>query len=381
MQIEIYDKMKFKSISATEIISGWNVNNIQFNPMLTLLVGASGVGKTRILNLINGLCHVAHGQSFSGFKWNVEFEQNKHFYIWEGEFELKDILPVPITESKENRFVLVREQITDNKRTIVSRSSTSFKYRGKEIVKLDNTKSAVELLKEEPLIKPIHNGFSQCYNLNMADDNTINVSPTIIELIKKSKFNNIDIIKSLRVFSPLERLFLLKENNLKEFDVICQKFQDIFPAVEKIDFHLMSLNNIPFPVLKIKEKGISSWILQDAISSGMMRTLLQIITLVLANDGDVITIDEFENGLGVNCINELADLIMEPEVDIQVVMTSHHPYIINTIPVKDWKILTRNKCDVQAHTAEELHIGEHSKHEAFMQLMQTPEYKTGLTRN
>ncbi len=381
MQIEIYDKMKFKSISVTEIISGWNVDNIQFNPMLTLLVGASGVGKTRILNIINGLCHVAHGQSFSGFKWKVEFEQNKHFYIWEGEFELKKVPKLILPDIKENKFAIKHEQIKDNNEILVSRSKDSIIYKGHKLVKLDNTKSIVELLKGEKDIKSIYDGFGQCYNLNMADDNTINVSPTIIELIKKSKFNNIDIIKSLRVFSPLERLFLLKENNLKEFDVICQKFQDIFPAVEKIDFHLMSLNNIPFPVLKIKEKGISSWILQDAISSGMMRTLLQIITLVLANDGDVITIDEFENGLGVNCINELADLIMEPEADIQVVMTSHHPYIINTIPVKDWKILTRKGSQVQAHTAEELHIGEHSKHEAFMQLMQTPEYKTGLTRN
>lgn len=375
MQIEIYDKMKFKSISATEIKSGWNVNNIQFNPMLTLLVGASGVGKTRILNLINGLCQITNGLSSNGTKWKVEFEQKGHDYIWEGEFDLKDASKMPYLE---NRYSLVMEKILDNGNLLVSRSKNSFKYHGMELVKLDNTKSAVELLKEEPSIRPIYNGFSQCYNFNMAD-NSIHVSP-VVDVNKKNKLN-INIIKSLRVFSPLERLFLLKENNLKEFNVICQKFQDIFPAVEKIDFNLMSFNNTLIPILKIKEKDVSSWILQDAISSGMMRTLLQIITLVLANDGDVIMIDEFENGLGVNCINELADLIMEPEVDIQVVMTSHHPYIINTIPVKDWKILTRNKCDVQAHTAEELHIGEHSKHEAFMQLMQTPEYKTGLTRN
>ena len=370
--------MKFKSISAKEIISGWNVDNIQFNPMLTLLVGASGVGKTRILNMINGLCHVAHGLSFSGFKWKVEFEQNKHFYIWEGEFELKNVPKLILPDIKENKFAIKYEQIKDNNEILVSRLKDSIIYKGQKLVKLDNTKSIVELLKGEKDIKPIYDGFGQCYNLNMAD-NSIHISP-VVNVNKKSKLN-INIIKSLRIVSPLERLFLLKENNLKEFDVIYHKFQEIFPIVEKLDFNLMAFNNTLVPVLKIKEKGVPSWIFQDAISSGMMRTLLQIITLVLACDGDVITIDEFENGLGVNCINELADLIMEPDADIQVVMTSHHPYIINTIPVKDWKILTRNGCDVQVHTAEELRIGEHSKHEAFMQLMQTPEYKTGLTRN
>lgn len=370
--------MKFKSISVTDKISGWNVENIQFNPMLTLLVGASGVGKTRILNLINGLCQIAQGKSFNGIAWKVEFEQDGHDYVWEGEFEARQNTDKFIPDLKENKLILVEEFISDNGKTIVSRTNGSFAYKDTEMVKLDDTKSAVELLKGENSIRPIHYGFSQCLNLNAAD-NSIHISP-IVGISQRQSLNSI-IIKAMDNLSPLERLFLLRENKLKEYDVICQKFQEIFHTVEKIDFTLAKTFNETFiPVLIIKEKNVATWIRQNEISSGMMRTLLQIITLVLANDGDVLMIDEFENGLGVNCINELADLIMEPEADIQVVMTSHHPYIINAIPVKDWKILTRNGSDVHVHTAEELHIGEHSKHEAFMQLLQTPEYRTGQNR-
>lgn len=370
--------MKFKSISATDKISGWNVDNIQFNPMLTLLVGASGVGKTRILNFINGFCLIAKGFSYNGIKWKIEFEQDGRDYIWEGEFELRNEFTMTVPELKENRFVLVREQITENGQIIVSRSGGSFTFHGKELVKLDNTKSAVELLKEEPIIKPIYMGFSRCFYW-IITDNSLKVSPFIDKT--QQRFVTSSQIKALGHLSPLERLFLLRENKLKEFDLICQKFKDIFPNVEDVDYTLArTFNDLIVPILRIKEKNVSVWINQSDISAGMMRTLSQIITLVLANDGDVIMIDEFENGLGVNCINELADLIMEPEADIQVVMTSHHPYIINAIPVKDWKILTRNGSDVHVHTAEELHIGEHSKHEAFMQLLQTPEYRTGQNR-
>ena len=274
--------------------------------------------------------------------------------------------------------MLVEEFISDNGKTIVSRTKNSFAYKGSEMVKLDAAKSAVELLKGEDTIAPIYRGFSQCYSLNVADT-SIHVSP-VVDVSKRNALN-VMLVKALSMFSPLERLFLLRESKLKEFDLICQKFQEIFPTVEKVDFTLAkTFNDTLVPILVIKEKNVPTWIGQDGISSGMMRTLSQIITLVLANDGDVIMIDEFENGLGVNCINELADLIMEPEADIQVVMTSHHPYIINAIPVKDWKILTRNGSDVHVHTAEELHIGEHSKHEAFMQLLQTPEYRTGQNR-
>jgi len=370
--------MKFKSITARNKRTGWNVKNIQFNSMLTLLVGASGVGKTRILNVINGLCEIAKGSSSNGTEWKVEFEQNGRNYIWEGEFEVKDEQNMTILEFKDDKFALVKEEISDNGNIIISRSKDSFKFHGRELVKLDNTKSAVELLKDEPTITPIYNAFNQCYNWNITDV-SLRFSP-IIDASKQTILNSSQI-KALGHMSPLERLFLLHKNKLKEFDIICNKFQDIFPNVEKIDYNLVkNINDFLIPILIIKEKNVESWIEQPDISSGMMRTLIQIITLVLANDGDVIMIDEFENGLGVNCINELADLVMEPEANIQVVMTSHHPYIINAIPVKNWKILTRNGSDVHVQTAEELHIGEHSKHEAFMQLLQTPEYKTG-TRN
>ena len=378
MHFEILNNMKFKSISAKDKISGWNVENIQFNPMLTLLVGASGVGKTRILNLINLLCQIAQGKSFNGIAWKVEFEQDGHQYVWEGEFESKEDSEEIILDMTEKKYSLIQELLSDNGNIIVSRTKDKFIYKDREMVKLDSTMSAIQLLKEENPISPVQSGFSQCYSLDVADTS---IQPSPVIDVYKRNLHSIEVIKLLTFLSPLDRFFLLRDNKLKEFDAICQKFQDIFPNVERLDFTLAkTFKDAIIPILLLKEKNVDSWIRQDGISAGMMRTLSQIITLVLSNDGDVIMIDEFENGLGVNCINELADLIMEPEADIQVVMTSHHPYIINAIPVKNWKILTRDGCDVHVHTAEQLRIGEHSKHEAFMQLLQTPEYRTGQNR-
>ena len=352
---------------------------MQFNPMLTLLVGASGVGKTKVLNVIKTLARIAKGASFNGFEWKVEFEQNERNYVWEGEYGIIEVKQ-PLMKDMEvgnDEAPIVREMISDNGEEMIVRSSDGIRYKGIELVKLDNAKSVVELLKEEPSIKPIYDGFRQCYELEIAD-NSRQFEPMMARYKGSLDF---EYIKQMNSLSPLEKLYLLRINKLREFGLISQTFQNIFPSIEKIDVVLSKAFDKFFVIeLRIKERGITSWIGQFDISSGMFRTLLQITAMVLANDGDVIMIDEFENGLGVNCINELADLIMEPEADIQVVMTSHHPYIINAIPVKDWKILTRNGSDVHVQTAEELHIGEHSKHEAFMQLLQTREYKTG-TRN
>lgn len=381
MHFEILNDMKFKSISAKDKISGWNVENIQFNPMLTLLVGASGVGKTKVLNVIKILTRIAKGESFNGFEWKVEFEHDGHFYVWEGEFETKDTIgqiPIKKLENDENQSDIVRERIIDNGNVLVIRSSQTINYKKQDLVKLDNAKSVLELLKNEPSVKPIYDGFRQCYTLEQ--DNKSFASGLLVTIYKDKKITA-EQIKQDVYFSPLDKLCLLRENNLPEFELICKSFINIFPSVESIDFSLIEeFKSIYSLSLRIKEKKVQTWIEHKEISSGMFRTLLQITAIVMANDGDVIMIDEFENGLGVNCINELADLIMEPEADIQVVMTSHHPYIINAIPVKNWKILTRNGCDVHVHTAEQLRIGEHSKHEAFMQLLQTPEYRTGQNR-
>lgn len=93
----------------------------------------------------------------------------------------------------------------------------------------------------------------------------------------------------------------------------------------------------------IKEKGVSHWIHQGQISSGMLKTLLHISELYLSTQDTVILIDEFENSLGINCIDVVTELLLENR-NMQFIITSHHPYIINNIPMEYWKIVTRRGC-------------------------------------
>ena len=45
-------------------------------------------------------------------------------------------------------------------------------------------------------------------------------------------------------------------------------------------------------------------------------------------DGSVILIDEFENSLGVNCLDEITEDVVKESRRLQFILTSHHPYII-----------------------------------------------------
>ena len=367
--------MRLRKLFYKNNTTGWNVNEVRFD-RLTLLVGASGVGKTQILRAINSLKTIANGHSVNGAEWEVEFVENGASYSWSGCFDKLKPKIEDIYHFTETDCAVLRETLLVDNRIVIERNNSVITYEGNPTVKLDANKSVVDLLKEEENVAPVANAFQKIYYFLDSDESGLKISPSV-DVAQKAKLN-VKQVKKQKGLSPFEKLFLLKINGLEEYQCILDDFKSIFPLVEDIDFAIGAFfNDLTIPILKIKEKDVDSWIFQQDVSSGMLRTLSQIVMLTLADSGDVFLIDEFENGLGVNCINQLADLVMNPSEDIQVIMTSHHPYIINTIPFECWKIVTRSGCDVTVHSADELNIGIRSKHEAFMQLLQSNAYKTG----
>lgn len=104
---------------------------------------------------------------------------------------------------------------------------------------------------------------------------------------------------------------------------------------------------------------------------------MQISECYFAPEGSMMLIDEFENSLGVNCINVLSDLLAESR-NLQFIITSHHPYIINKVGMEHWKIVTRKGGVVTAKDAKDFGLGK-SRHEAFMQLINLDEYNEGIS--
>lgn len=368
--------MRILSLSYRNHNTGWNICDLTFN-RLTLLVGASGVGKTQILRSLLNISKIANGIpfNFNGIEWKVAFQIENDKYEWEGEFESIKENDISYFEKEFSSCNIAREKLTLNQSVVLDRDKTKILLNGKETVKLDSSKSAIELLKEESSVSPVYKGFSQIYELKN-EKRGIRISPRISE--EQEKIKDVIAIHNNKFLSPIEMLFVLYKNELKEFKTIKELFTSIFPLVEDVGFSTERFfDGKAYPILKLKERGVDTWILSGEISSGMYRTLSQITILTIAQDGDVILIDEFENGLGVNCINQLADQILAPEKDVQIIVTSHHPYIINAIPFEKWKIVTRKACDVRVLNSDELNIGKQSHHEAFMQLIQTKAFKIG----
>lgn len=426
--------MKIKKVSYNDKANKWSFENVKF-PDIALLVGVSGVGKTKILDNIFNLKRIANGKSFEGVKWSVEFETtNGNEYLWEGEFENKyseNLTYLKDLEKDEvvyNSVVLFEKLLLNNK-IIAERNKDSIFFRQKETVKLSPYKSLLDILKEDEIVY-VQDEFNKIIRSNYRMDSNSALYPNLAEIMgmsptkkavgfkdskqlenlkkqfdmisKKNKYNKdkkeskkeiekkiekLENILKDKIFKSMSNLPLVIKIGIsyrylpERFEQIKETFIDIFEQVEdiKIDFpHKENLpNNIKkIPVIQIKEKNVDKWILQFDMSSGMFKTLLQISQIVLSEEGSIFLIDEFENSLGVNCIDILTDELLTVN-NSQCILTSHHPYIINNIDMKFWEIVTRKGGQVSVKNAQEFNLGK-SKHQAFLQLINLRAYKEGI---
>ena len=383
--------MRINAISYTNKTTGWNLRPLNLD-QLTLLVGASGVGKTRILKCILDLKKISRGTSLNGVKWLFELSTTSGIeYKWQGEFENKGFSAGNIfdreydEDDEKEKPKIEEEKLFINGDLIVERDNQGIIFNGAKTVKLSQNESVISLLKEEDQIKDIYKDFDRV----IFDDNAGNM-PSLRRFAfdeeideKLEKYKSISAIRDCNEDVKLKLYFAYK-NQRDSFNEITQAFIDVFPYVEKVKVEPLAREEkgIPIflremPFIQIKERGIVNWIDETKISSGMFRSLMHIAELYLCADSSLILIDEFENSLGINCIDELTSSIVSAERDLQFIITSHHPYIINNIDHTHWKLVARNAGSVIAHDVRDFNFDK-SKHKAFTQLINLDLYSKGV---
>ncbi|MCI5130179.1 MAG: ATP-binding protein [Candidatus Electrothrix sp. EH2] len=381
--------MRIQIFSFTDRTMGWELQPLSLD-QLTLLVGASGVGKTRILRSILDVRRIAKGASINGVSWCIEFlTTGGRKYRWEGAFEDKGFSAENIfgfdDEDEKEKPKIESERVYINDELVIERNTDGIFFNGTKTVKLSKNESAVFLLREEEQIQEACQEFDKV----IFDDNTSEIGRIAFDDEVEEKLEKYRSIKTIRDSSEdvKLKLYFTYKNQKEYFEDISQSFTDVFPYVEEIKIesiaqNIKRLKRLPFflremPFIQIKEKGIENWIPENRISSGMLRTLMHIAELYLCADSSLILIDEFENSLGINCIDELTSSIVSAERNLQFIITSHHPYIINNITPRDWKVITRKAGSVISHDASEFNFDK-SKHKAFTQLINLDLYSEGV---
>ncbi|MFE1747806.1 AAA family ATPase [Coleofasciculus sp. H7-2] len=379
--------MKIKTIEYYNKALDWRLNTVDFTNSfsnLTLLVGVSGVGKTQIIKSILNLKDIANGESLNGVQWDITFETLERVeFRWKGEFESKGLAGGILDgNDEEPKIRIINEYLYKQGNELAKRNNDKIEFKNQMTPKLSPFKSLVDILSEEEDIAPIKEGFDKIVQLD-PEKRIYTATTAFLNQFENSsletiqKINQPDLIKLALVYKYFPGVFQkIKKRFIND---IFTQVEDIKVEPEKREDLPISFKNLlnEFLSLKIKEKGVDKWISQPNISSGMFKTLMQISELYLAPEGSVILIDEFENSLGVNCIDVLTEDLLGQNRNLQFIITSHHPYIINNIGMEHWKIVTRRGGVVTVKDAKDFNLGK-SRHQAFIQLLNLEAYSEGI---
>ncbi|MBF0611865.1 MAG: ATP-binding protein, partial [Magnetococcales bacterium] len=320
--------MSLRSLKFTE--GSWVLNETHFSD-LNLLVGLSGVGKTRVLRAIEILRDIGLGRELhlDNISWEIVFNIDDHIYKWTG--------------VRNASWIFLEEYISIDDKLVIERDHNKqiFYFNNKSLPKLKWTESSVTLLSGEDEIMQLQNTLHSIISEPI-------FSPLLWLVNTNTKLNpeanSLDELQSNHKSSLIEKGFALQNIFHSHFEEIKQSFIEIFPFVNDLRIEEISSPHKPEPMLTIliKDKANKNkWIDGFSISSGMLRTLKLLLELALAPKGTIFLIDEFENSLGINCLPQVADMIEDRQGEIQFILTSHHPYVINNIPWSSWKVVTR----------------------------------------
>ena len=362
--------MRIESIQYEELDSGWKLLETKFASDVTLLVGLSGAGKTRILSAIRNLCSLATSNSIE-LSTPIQFElvfktADGAEFTWTGR-----------TKKIAENFVFSEESLSVAGVYIFKKDSESLEFRDQQLPALSGSMSGLRLFKDSE-ISEVLQGFENTVLVNHGTppewhvevqskkefDAIISKCPTIVELRKSD-------------LSLQSRVFLASHVAKDEFNEINSRFVSIFPSIDKLELFSPSVDDYQVFVPMVFEKGLKRPYQFSNLSAGMLNALRLIAYCYLWPQDTLVLIDEFESSMGVNCLDDATDLVLETSQRMQFILTSHHPYVINNIRPENWKIVSRNGSEVSTHDAGAIGIGS-SHHTAFTQLMNSPEYAKGI---
>ena len=369
--------VKLKWIEFENLRTGLKIERVVFNDDITLLVGLSGVGKTQILNAIEYSLKLAVNKNLRLEPYNTTlcFQIGEEVYVWS--YRIQQDHTEDIFESKEIKYFFAYEKLQNIKGDILmQRTSDTIQVTGYD--KVPTPKKDESLLvqySEDAFVKPIISEMLKLYPIEIEMDvrgaiaqESFNMfKAKIKESFKENEKQPFEKFSHLPV--PL-KIYITKK-------YYPQMYAQIFSAVKELFMEINSIDIVEDPDREIYMVAIDVYgkrLLQHEISNGMLKTIYYIVELITMSKNSLVLIDEFENGLGVNCIDVLAALLLGERRDLQFVITSHHPKIINQISNKKWKIIERDIATVKNFTAEEYGI-MHSQHDAYFNLINRWEFE------
>lgn len=340
--------VKIQWIEFENLKTGLKIERVYFNKDVTLLVGLSGVGKTQILNAIEYSLNLALDKDKDkivqlrpykvGMGLLIEGEEYEWFYQIDKSNDDELII------EEENKYEFSYEKLIRNNEVIFERKNMDVKVLGYDKVPQPKRNESLILQysddkKFEKLIMGIRKLYSVEIELavrgGIRSESFIRLKSKVTDALNESKEST-----DFRMFSHLPvamKLYIVKNYYVDIYVKIFDAVKELFMEIEDLDVEEDREREIYLVTIKVYGKKL----FQQDISNGMLKTIYYIVELFTISEDSLVLIDEFENGLGVNCIDILSELMLSERNDLQFIITSHHPKIINAIDKDKWRIIDK----------------------------------------
>lgn len=368
--------VKLQWIEFENIISGLKIERVNFNQDVTLLVGLSGVGKTQILNAVEYSLSLAVDKDMILHPYRVGMGilvgEDHYEWYYEINYASEDELII----DEERKFEFSYEKLVRNGEIILERNKEQVSILGYDKVpQPKRDESLILQYSEDEKFEEFISGIRKLYS--------VEIELAVRGGIRSESFSRLkskvdDMIKNdrkveFKSFSHLPvaiKLYIAKRYFHKLYIEIFEVVKELFIEIEDIDVVEDSIREMYLVSIQVYGKKL----LQHDISNGMLKTIYYIVELFTMSEDSLVLIDEFENGLGVNCIDVLSELMLSQRKDLQFIITSHHPKIINAIYEGKWRIIDRDRCIVKNSGSQAYGIGN-SQHDAYFNLINRWEFE------
>ena len=381
--------MKLNWIKFKNLDTGLTINKTEFNSLITLLVGKSGAGKTQILNSVKIMCGAATESVdvfISCFSASLCFVIDKNEYVWKIETQrtkdkdaldsirqpiyFSDGIPsfISFVSDNQDKVMVKSESLTCNGDFIFRRTNGKIvefgEYNGLPTPRSDS--SLISQYKDDKILKNVYDHMRKFYQI--PNSSIEEISATTVKRLNESieSLKSINLDEYRRKFPsniPLIcKLYLLKQSNTHLYNDFVNNFTDVFSDVDGVDIK----EKDGYYNIYIKTNGVD--IDYNSVSSGMRKTMRFLCDMMTLSNDNVVLIDEYENSLGVNCLDEVLKYLYLLRDDLQFIITSHHPYIINNIDWHCCKIVQRDENRITTKKADKL-IKFDNQHDYFIELI------------
>lgn len=368
--------VRIKWIEFTNVETGLKIEKISFYDDVTLLVGLSGVGKTQILNAVEYSLNLAVRKDIILRPYNVSIGicVDDAEYVWS--YKIESIPNDDLILENQDKYNFVYESLIKDENLVFERNQEMINVVGYDKVpQPKKDESLLSQYSEDEKFEKLISGIRKLYSVEIelavrggiSSENFSRLKTKVIETIKKDKNTE------FRVFSHLPvamKIFITKQYYEEMYVKIFDAVKELFIEIEDIDVVEDEEREMYLVAIQVYGKNL----LQHDISNGMLKTIYYLVELFTMSKDSLVLIDEFENGLGVNCIDLLSDMLLHERKDLQFIITSHHPKIINGIEKNKWKIIDRDCKTVKNSDSNDYGIGN-SQHDAYFNLINRWEYE------